>query len=618
AFHSGLSDQDRNRVIQDLQLGRLRLLYLAPERIQHDWFMRILQSAATTRLVVDEAHCLSRWGQDFRPDYLRLGELRHQLGSPPCLALTATATVTVQEDICEKLGLQAPLRVVTGFRRPCLQFSVVHCASKAEKWRALRSLLEEKPPGSALIYCATRRHVEEVALRLRTEVRGLRTPQGSAEDSPSTRSACDELSRVGPRVESRGGPRTERVGRSLQTLPSVGYYHAGLADDLRADIHNRFLSGQLETLVATNAFGMGIDKPDVRLVVHYDVPGSVEAYYQEAGRAGRDGAPARCVLLFQHGDVRTQEYFIQQANTDQADALRDLLRQIVAYAYASPCRQVTILEYFGDVEELALGPCGQCDRCRAPAGIPETDAGRLQAVRSVLSTVAELHGRFGATRIAEILSAGRPPGSRLGELDIGEASPAPGSVSRVGGKGVKWSRAAMTRLIRRLAASGYLRVEGFKFPVLELTLKGAAVLAGTAPLLWSEDPDQEQHPARRGSPAQDLRATTAPDSRRSFLEPTPSDAEPPARTHPVRTRNMPAFQSLSPDRQLLERLRHLRTELAAEEGIAPFLVFHDSTLRHIAHVRPTSVRDLEEVPGIGPVKIERYGRRVVEIVNGSG
>ncbi|TAJ26137.1 MAG: ATP-dependent DNA helicase RecQ, partial [Nitrospirae bacterium] len=333
AFHSGLVDRERDQVIQDIKLGRLKLLYLAPERIQQEWFVRLLRSSGVSRLVVDEAHCISHWGHDFRPDYLRLGDLRHRLGSPPCLALTATATTKVQDDVCEKLELRRPLRVVTGFRRSNLHFSVEHCASLIEKRRALAALLQANASGSALIYCATRRHVEEVAAFLRTDGR-----------EPSA-----------------------------QPFSTIGYYHAGLADELRATVQEKFLGGQIQTLVATNAFGMGIDKPDVRLVVHYDVPGSVEAYYQEAGRAGRDGASARCALLFQQRDVSTQEYFIQQSEqtvgqaaaqvegADRASALRDLLRQIVAYAQAQTCRQVVLLQYFGDVEEMSLGPCGQCD-----------------------------------------------------------------------------------------------------------------------------------------------------------------------------------------------------------------------------------------------------------------
>ncbi|MGH7255141.1 MAG: RecQ family ATP-dependent DNA helicase, partial [Nitrospirales bacterium] len=291
AFHSGLTDFQRDKAVQDLRLGRLRLLYLAPERMQHDRFVRMLRGAGVTRLVVDEAHCISRWGHDFRPDYLRLGEFRRLVGSPPCLALTATATVNVQADICEKLELMAPLRVVTGFRRPNLTFGVEPCPSKAEKLRALQRLLkglvapspcplpitrciresngspgrgggegETSNSGSVLIYCATRRTVEEVAMGL------------------------------------------------AKQRQDVGYYHAGLEDELRAGIHQKFTEGRLRVLVATNAFGMGIDKPDVRLVVHYDVPGSLEAYYQEAGRAGRDGQPSRCVLLYRRSDVGTQDY----------------------------------------------------------------------------------------------------------------------------------------------------------------------------------------------------------------------------------------------------------------------------------------------------------------------
>ncbi len=429
AFHSGLSESERDRVVQALRLRRLQLLYVAPERVQHGWFTQLLRTLWISLFVVDEAHCISHWGHDFRPDYLRLSDLRRELRSPPCLALTATATKKVQDDICEKLRLTDPLRVVTGFRRPNLQFSVVTCGSTDEKWSALERLLDGITSGSVLIYCATRRHVEEVAAHL------------------------------------------------VRTRPFVGYYHAGVADELRAAVHEGFLTGRVSILVATNAFGMGIDKPDVRLVVHYDMPGSIEAYYQEAGRAGRDGEPARCTLLFHHRDVGTQEFFIKQSPGGHAEALRDLLRQIVAYASIETCRQLALLDYFGDVEETALGPCGQCDRClEAPASC-ETDADLLAAARSVLQAVARFHGRFGATKIVEVLH-GSLSKSVLG-LGL-HTTPSFGRLKTL-------TRPAIGRIVRRLTASGHLRVEGLEFPLLELTDKGARVLDGSDPLLWEKD-----------------------------------------------------------------------------------------------------------------------------------
>lgn len=515
AFHSGLSEPERDRVVQDLKLGRLRLLYVAPERVQHDWFMRLLRSAWVSLFVVDEAHCISHWGHDFRPDYLRLGALRRELQTPPCLALTATATPTVQADIAEKLGLREPLRIVTGFRRPNLRFSVQPCGSHAEKLSALEQALAKVRDGSAIIYCATRKHVEEVAVALS---RGC--------------------------FSSRPSPLTPR--------PSVGYYHAGLADDLRAKVHEQFLTGQIAVLVATNAFGMGIDKPDVRLVVHYDVPGSLEAYYQEAGRAGRDGRAASCVLLFHRQDVRTQEYFIKQSGDAQADTLRGLLRRMVAYTSVETCRQLAFLDYFGDIDERALGPCGQCDRCLDPptTGATATDPEEHAAIQAVLHTVACLHGRFGATRIVEVLHGSLS--KHVARLGLHTTS----SFGRL----QSWRRPAISRLVQRLIASGYLRVEGLEFPVLEITTKGASVLDGKEPLLPSPSP-------------------------------LPDDAD------------------------LFERLRRLRTHLAAEEGVAPFVVFHDKTLRLIAGRRPASIAELGEIPGIGPAKLERYGKKVVEIVN---
>ena len=538
SFHSSLPRTERDRVIQDMRLGKLRLLYLAPERIQHDWFIRHVRMAGPSLLVVDEAHCISHWGHDFRPDYLRLGELRRQLDSPPCLALTATATTRVQQDIRDKLEFREPLTVITGFRRPNLRFAVEICSSKADKQKMLQSLLRETPTGTTLIYCSTRRHVEELAHSLRTQ------------------------------------------------YPGVNYYHAGLADDLRVSIHEQFSQDRIRILVATNAFGMGIDKPDVRLVVHYDVPGSLEAYYQEAGRAGRDGGHAQCVLLFQQSDVSTQEFFIQKAGdglqgatdvSQRQDACRELLRRMVTYAYSQTCRQLTFLNYFGDVEETTLGPCGQCDRCSSPPVAAEADNDLLQQARMVLAVVDRFQGRFGATRITDVLYGST--GKAVLDLRLHTTE----SFGRLRALG----RTGITRLIRRLAASGHIVFDGLEFPVVTLSAMGLAVLKGTELLVWDQVDEKRPKGDATGSIEKSSSRTAA-------------------------------LHDGHPDRDLFERLRALRAKIAAEEGVASFLVFHDKTLRHIASLRPSSISSLEAVPGIGPAKLERYGRKVLQVVNEEG
>ncbi len=534
AFHSGLTGIEKYRVMQDLTQKRLQLLYLAPERMQHEGFLQLLRSLWVSLLVVDEAHCISQWGHDFRPDYLKIGRLRQELTNPPCLALTATATTRVQVDVCKRLSLRDPFRLVAGFRRDNLALSVRHCQSRQEKLATLERLVRETEKGTILIYCATRRAVEEVA---------------------------------------------EWLGQSHQ---SVSYYHAGLSDEERRLVHDDFRRGNVRVLAATNAFGMGIDKSDVRLVVHFDIPGSVEAYYQEVGRAGRDGRPAACVLLFHERDLATQEYFIQQAAQDpegaeRAGRMNTLLQEMLGYVSVSTCRQLAILDYFSDEAERALGPCGLCDRCVAPVRQASREA--LQddtaSKKAILETVVWCRGRFGISRIVEILRGSR---SKAMQACGAENCPTYG-ICRTR------SKPSVTGLVRELIDSASLQVEGTEYPTLDVTRKGREILQGVS--------------------AMELKQSEAPQSD-SLV------------TKPLRERaaSMVVPRATPADTQLYDRLRQLRTELAEEEGVSAFLIFHDKTLKAIAGHKPVTPDALMEIPGIGPLKAERYGRRVLEVVNG--
>jgi ATP-dependent DNA helicase RecQ len=606
AVHSGLPAAERAAAEADLAAGRLRLIYVAPERLASGSFRAALVRAKADRLVVDEAHCISQWGHDFRPDYSRLGELRRQLGVPAA-AFTATATPEVRADIARQLGLHDPLELVTGFERPNLTLAVEPSRSRADKARALDRLLREVgPPG--LVYAATRKNVDLWAEHL--ENRGLRAAR----------------------------------------------YHAGLGDAERARVQDGFLAGRLDVIAATNAFGMGVDKRDLRFVAHADVPGSLEAYYQEVGRAGRDGMPARGVLLFAPVDVRTQEFFLAGSNPDpatfsrvwallgegadeegieasssgdaagamaaataarllrraaeargiapgrgeppiDADALaakarrdRARLDTMLRYAFGRGCRTRFIYDYFAGAGRGGTIPrCGTCDVClgwRREEGRPLDDR-EFEQVRIALSAVARLPARFGVARIAQVLA-----GSRSQEvLDRRlERIPTFGRLSDLGLDGIK-------RLLEVLLEAGLLERRGIEGGrpgafVLALSGEGAAVMrAERRPLLPLSRAGSEGRPTGSRRAAM---GTLLPARKRKGSSRPPDDSE----TDPA----------------LLARLREWRAAEAKRRRVPAYVIFHDATLAALASRRPRNRSGLLAVKGVGAAKLETYGDVLLQVL----
>jgi len=615
ALHSLQGANQRSAVEADFAAGRLRLLYVAPERLAHPGFRAALGRARIERLVVDEAHCISQWGHDFRPDYTRLGDLRASLGVPAA-AFTATATPEVRKDIARQLGMRDPVEIVTGFERPNLTLSVEPARTRADKARALDRLLRDPgPPG--IVYAATRKNVDLWADHL--EGRGLR----------------------------------------------AGRYHGGIPDEERERVQDAFLAGRLDVIAATNAFGMGVDKADLRFVAHADVPGSIESYYQEVGRAGRDGKPSRGVLLFSPADMRTQEFFLAGSNpppeafrrawqalgegADEAEiealaggdaiggmalqtAARVLRREaerrglrtgsgappidldgqeekarrdrsrldvMLRYAFGSGCRTRFIYDYFAGSARGGVVPrCGTCDVClgwRRDEGRP-LDDGEYERVRIALSAVARLQARFGVARIAEVL-AGSASKEVLGRgLD---RLPTYGRLKAMGVDPIK-------RMLDVLLEAGLLERRGIEGGrpgafVVALTEQGAAVMrAESRPHLALPGPE---------SAARRERAPRLPRRRGGGVHRVPA----PAAMGPAGAGG--DVVGGDPDPALLDSLKAWRTEEARRRGVPAYIVFHDKTLRELAVMKPSDPAGLGRVPGMGPAKMAAYSDTLLRLLS---
>ena len=629
-INSSLSVQEQFERLRACRAGVYKLLYVAPERFRNARFLSAVEQMNVSLFAVDEAHCISEWGHDFRPDYLRLREAIAHLKQPQVLALTATATVDVQGDIVQQLGCPDMQRFVMGFNRSNLTYRVQAQHAIAAKLQLLKELLAAQNDGSVIIYAATRRAVEEVAAALSTW--------------------------------------------GMEVL----IYHAGLSDVMRRRAQDAFMARSHRVIVATNAFGMGVDKSDVRSVVHFNLPRTIEAYYQEAGRAGRDGEAAECVVLFSFADVKIQEFLLEQSYPDRSyiediyaqlvalsrrhtevpwrqllpyrshgssammldatvkileragyveriaqygsteeaaansmirlitqpvavsqldidyEALQrrkrhesQKLRQVIRYVNTRRCRRHHILSYFG--EPWTLPNCGACDRCldtEEAASRPqrEPDEAEWVLIQKILSCIARMQGRYGRAKVVQVLMGSRAKDIRDSHL------------ARLSTYGILkgTSKEVIERYLEALLHAECVDVVGEDYPKLELTRLGGAVMRR----------QQIVH-----LPFDVRSATAAPPSSVPKLTPTVVQAA--GMGLPQRTS---AEMPTEPDADLFERLRAQRTALARAESVPPYTVFHDSTLRELAIWQPTDRQSLLQIRGIGPAKADKYGDIFLDLI----
>jgi ATP-dependent DNA helicase RecQ len=561
ALHSMLSSDVRQQTLHAAQRGEIRLLYVAPERFASDHFLRTLSNLPVARFVVDEAHCVSEWGHDFRPDYRRLKDAAArcrrsdgQAGRPPIAAFTATATPEVRDDIVDLLGLARPRVVVAGFDRPNIELRVRPVAGDLDKQQMLPELVGQ---GRTLVYAATRKKAEAAAATL----------------------------------QSAG------VGAAV--------YHAGLPDAERGAVQDRFASGALRVVCATNAFGMGIDRPDVESVVHVDIPGSLEAYYQEIGRAGRDGRPAIATLLWNYADVRTREFLIDRDRDDPGDrpAVRldpaeivrrktlehQKLRRMVAYADTTGCLRATILRYFGD--PATREACEACSNCRRRASL---DADARLLVRKILSGIARAGERYGRRKIVAML--------------VGHTDDVPEALTRLSTTGLLDGEqpTAVERWIDSACGAGLIHVSNDEYRTLSLTPLGREVMAGRV--------DQVQMAMPIVRPARSGRRAARSRGRRKDGDRAPSHARARQSASTVRRPSVPSPSNGQTFDKVFAALRAWRTDRARERAVAPFIVMHDRTLAAIATSLPRSIDDLSDVPGIGPAKLSADGDAILSVI----
>lgn len=522
-INSTLTQTEFNKAMYDVRSGRVKLLYIAPERLSSNFFCNVLRGLPIAQVIVDEAHCISEWGHDFRPSYRLIGDWLNELSKRPVVgAFTATATKAVERDIKQLLGLSEANVYITGFDRPNLSFSVVRTPKRMDY---VVDYVRRHAHENGIIYCSTRKDVERV---------------------------YDNLTRAG-----------------IQT----GYYHAGLSDEMRKDMQNKYAFDQLQVMVATNAFGMGIDKSNVRYVLHYQMPRNMESYYQEAGRAGRDGAKAECILLYSGQDVRVHKYLIDQTveqslgdpRVAEQRKLVELkkLQAMIDYCFCSTCLRKYMLAYFGEIAHWEQ--CDNCSSCNAKGRRVNVTKEAKAIFRAIIAT----EERYGASMICSIVRGERTDRIIRAGLD---ALPVFGYLSNIGETELKG-------LIQQCIASGYLRSSMGKYPVLSITAGAEEVLAGHKEV-------------------EEIRQEVVVPSRKTKQSASISRSE----------------VSRSGSGGLFEYLRQHRKRLAAEAGIPPYIVFPDTVLIDLANVRPTTLGEFGNIKGVGEAKLKKYGPTFLEAI----
>ena len=534
-----LSGDEVRRRMSALARGQFAIAYVAPERLAFPGFRGLARDLNCPLVAIDEAHCISEWGHDFRPEYLQLGELVEDLSGSRVLACTATATPVVRDEIIERLGLPADTpQLVHGFARPNLGLRVHETPTAAECARVVDAALYEgigtpgEARGTAIVYASTRKQTEAESVR---------------------------LARTGWRCTP---------------------YHAGLAGPVRERAGQAFRDGRLEVIVATNAFGMGIDRADVRVVIHLSPPGSIEAYYQEVGRAGRDGLDALGVLCTSPSDLPLRRRLIELPNEGtRPDPARvqhkwSMFLELMRWAEGGTCRHDAILRYFGDEAETLAG-CGRCDNCTALDEPGEADGAETAiVVRKALSAVARTHRRFGLQAAVKLLAGVSDP--RLERSGLTSTQ----TFGTLAGKSEEW----LLALLRRCVTAGWIDFTSDERPVVLLTPSGKSVLFGDGPVRF-----------------------LLPPASAGRLAAPPSSSGGRKRRHAVVSTN-------PEDAALFDALRARRLELARADGMPPYVVASDRTLRELAEVRPRSIAQLQEIYGIGPSKAARYGEALLDVV----